>query len=147
MPDLARFEWLGVLLARIAIGLVFMISGSGKLWRADKRAAMLETLEDAHVPAARFNARFVPAVELCFGTLLLLGALTPIACVMLSGVMLVALLTTQIQTIKATRLSDWLASFLYLPEVLYLLILILLFFSGPGWLSVDHLLFSRSRPL
>jgi len=34
---------------------------------------------------------------------------------------------------------------LYLPEVLYLLILIWLFFSGPGWLSVDHLVLSQIR--
>jgi hypothetical protein len=29
---------------------------------------------------------------------------------------------------------------LYLPEVLYLVILFWLFLSGPGWLSVDHLI-------
>jgi len=66
--------------------------------------------------------------------------LTPIACVMLGGVMIVAIATTAIRNIKATSLLGWLSEFLYLPEVLCLVILIWLFFSGPGWLSVDHLI-------
>jgi hypothetical protein len=36
-------------------------------------------------------------------------------------------------------LLDWLGEFLYFPEVLYLVMLVWLFFSGPGWASVDHL--------
>ena len=35
---------------------------------------------------------------------------------------------------------SWLSEFLYLPEVLYLVILIWLFLSGLGWLSVDRLI-------
>ena len=54
--------------------------------------------------------------------------------------MIVAIATTAIRNIKATSLLGWLSEFLYLPEVLCLVILIWLFFSGPGWLSVDHLI-------
>lgn len=138
--DLARFEWVGMLLARFSVGLLFLISGGGKLWRADKRTAMRKTLESAHVPAPKLMAPVVSGVEFVFGGLLLLGALTSIACAMLSANMVVAIVTTRVHDVKATSIVDWLADFLYLPEVLYLVILVWLFFSGPGRLSVDHAL-------
>jgi uncharacterized membrane protein YphA (DoxX/SURF4 family) len=56
-----------------------------------------------------------------------------------------AIATTAIRNLKASCALGWLAEFLYLPEVLYLVILIWLFFSGPGSLSVDHLILSRTR--
>lgn len=143
MWDLDRWEWVGIVLARVTVGLLFLLSGCGKLFDPHKRATMLKTLEDAHIPFARLSAPFVSAVEFCFGTLLLLGALTPIACLMLTANMTVAILTTQIRGIHATKVRDWLADFLYLPEVLYVVILVWLFFSGPGWLSVDHLILSQ----
>src|SRR6185369_13203887 len=110
--DLQRWEWLGILLARVAVGLLFLLSGSGKLFRADKRAAMRKTLEDGHVPFPAFNTIFVSSVEFVFGTLLLLGAFTPIDCLMLSAVMVVAILTTRIRDIQAKGVFDWLADFL-----------------------------------
>jgi putative oxidoreductase len=54
--------------------------------------------------------------------------------------MIIAIATTAIRNIKATSLSAWLSEFLYLPEVLYLVILFWLFFSGSGWVSVDYLI-------
>ena len=62
---------------------------------------------------------------------------------MLSGLMIVAIATTAIRNIKATSKLGWLSEFFYLPEVLCLVILVWLFFSGPGWLSVDHLIVSK----
>lgn len=141
LAALSQWEWIGMLLARLAAGLLFVLSGSGKLLRPDRRDAMRKTLEAAGIPFPRANAVFVSSVELCFGFLLVLGALTPLACVMLGGVMAVALATTRIRGIKATSPAGWLAEFLYLPEVLYLVILVWLFFAGPGWLSIDHLVF------
>ena len=70
-----------------------------------------------------------------------LGALTPLACIMLGGVMVVAIATSAIKNIKPPPLLGWLSEFLYLPEVLYLVILFWLFLSGPGWLSVDRFAF------
>ena len=101
---------------------------------------MRQTLIEAHVPFPGLNALFVSTVEFVSGTLLILGALTAVACVMLGGVMIVAIATTARRNIKATSPLGWLSEFLYLPDVLYLVILIWLFFSGPGWLSVDHLI-------
>jgi uncharacterized membrane protein YphA (DoxX/SURF4 family) len=92
-------------------------------------------------PFANTNAIFVSTVEFVFGLLLILGALTQLACFMLGGVMVVALATSAIKNIKAPPLLGWLSEFLYLPEVLYLVILCWLFLSRPGWLSVDRLVF------
>jgi hypothetical protein len=61
---------------------------------------------------------------------------TPLACVMLGGVMIVAIATTALKKIKATSPLGWLSEFLYLPDVLYLVIL---FYD-----DFEH---SRSAPL
>jgi putative oxidoreductase len=106
---------------------------------------MRETLVAAKIPFPDFNAVFVSSVEFVFGLLLVLGALTPVACVMLGCVMIVAIPTTAIKNIKAPPVLGWLSEFLYLPEVLYLVILLWIFLSGPGWFSTDHLILSKTH--
>ncbi|MGH7982523.1 MAG: DoxX family protein [Candidatus Udaeobacter sp.] len=145
LGELHSWEWVGILLARIAAGLLFFLSGRGKLFVPERRKQMRQTLIEARIPFPEFNAVFVSAVEFSCGLLLVVGALTPLACVMLAGVMIMAIATTAIRNLKATSLSAWLSEFLYLPEVLYFVILLWLFFSGPGWLSVDHLALSQNR--
>jgi putative oxidoreductase len=105
---------------------------------------MRQTLIEARVPFPDLNAVFVSTVEFVCGLLLVIGALTPLASAMLGCVIIVAIMMSAIRNIKASCPLGWLAEFLYLPEVLYLLILIWLFFSGPGWLSVDHLFLSQA---
>jgi putative oxidoreductase len=140
LSKLHSWEWLGILLARLAVGLLFFLSGRGKLFVPGRREQMRQTLIEAHVPFPELNALFVSIVEFVCGALLIFGALTPIACVILGGVMIVAIATTTLRNVKASSSLNWLSEFLYLPEVLYLVILIWLFFSGPGWLSIDHLM-------
>ena len=140
LTELHAWEWLAIFVTRLVVGLLFLLSGRGKLFVRERREQMRQTLIEAHVPFPEFNTVFVSTVEFVCGALLILGTLTPIACVMLGGVMIVAIATTAIRYIKATSLLGWLSEFLYLPEVLCLVILIWLFFSGPGWLSVDHLI-------
>jgi putative oxidoreductase len=144
--ELHAWEWIGILVARLALGLLFFLSGRGKLFVPERREQMRETLVAARVPFPEFNTLFVSTVEFVFGLLLILGAVTPLACVMLSGIMIVAIATTAIRNIKATSSLGWLSEFLYLPEVLYLIILLWLFLSGPGWFSVDHLILSQIHP-
>jgi uncharacterized membrane protein YphA (DoxX/SURF4 family) len=74
-------------------------------------------------------------VEFVGGLLLILGAITLLACVMLGGVMIVAIATTAIRNIKATSLLGWLSEFLYLPEALLLVILLWLLLAGPAWFA------------
>lgn len=138
---LREWQWLGALIARLAVGLLFFLSGRGKLFVPERRKQMRETLVTAGIPFASINAIIVSTVEFVFGLFLIFGALTPLACVMLGGVMVAAIATSAIKNIKAPPLLGWLSEFLYLPEVLYLVILFWLFLSGPGWLSVDRFIF------
>ena len=143
LSELHAWQWLGILLARVVVGPLFFLSGHRKLFVPERREQMRQTLVEAHVPFPEFNAVFVSTVEFVFGFLLIAGALTPLACVMLSGVMIVAIATTAIRNIKATSPLGWFSEFFYLSEVLCLVILVWLFFSGPGWLSVDQLFLSH----
>jgi uncharacterized membrane protein YphA (DoxX/SURF4 family) len=123
--------------------LLFFLSGRAKLFVPERREQMRQTSIKAHIPFPNFNAAFVSAMEFVCGLLLVLGAVTPLASVLLAGEMVVAIATTAISNVKATSPAEWLAALLYLPEVPYLLILFWLFFSGPGWLSIDHLFLSE----
>ncbi|TMP95185.1 MAG: DoxX family protein [Verrucomicrobia bacterium] len=122
LTELHAWQWLGIFVARLTVGSLFFLSGRGKLFVPERREQMRQTLLEARVPFPEFNAFFVSTVEFVFGSLLLVGLATPLACLMLGGVMI-----------------------LYLPEVLCLVILAWLFLSGPGWFSVDHLILSRIR--
>src|SRR5438105_9018342 len=96
LNELHSLEWLGIVLARVAVGLLFFLSGRGKLFVPERREQMRQTLNEAHVPFAEFNAVFVSAVEFACGLLLIFGALTPLACAMLGGLMIVAIATIAI---------------------------------------------------
>jgi putative oxidoreductase len=143
--ELHSLEWIGILVARVAVGTLFFLSGRAKLFVRERREQMRQTLIEAHVPFPNFNAVFVSTVEFVCGLLLVIGALTPLACAVLGCVMIMAIATTAIRNTKASCALGWLAEFLYLPEVIYLVILVWLFFSGPGWLSVDQLILSQIR--
>jgi putative oxidoreductase len=144
LTELHALEWIGILVARLAVGLLFFLSGRSKLFVPERREQMRETLVAARVPFPEFNTLLVSTVEIVFGLFLILGALTPITCAMLGCVMIAAIATTAIRNIKATSPLGWLSEFLYLPEVLYLIILFWLFLSGPGWLSADYLILGRN---
>jgi putative oxidoreductase len=132
---LQRWEWVGRLLARLSVGLLFFLSGRGKLFVPERREQMRETIRQY----PELTAPLLSIVEFGFGAALILGLLTPLACVMLIGIMAGALITVQIPRLKASSILDWVAELLYLPEVLYVVILVWLLFAGPGWPSVDHL--------
>jgi putative oxidoreductase len=141
---LHELQWIGMLLARLSVGLLFVLSGGGKLFVAARREQMLATIRQARIPAPAASARAVSAVELTCGSLLVIGLFTRFSCVMLSAVMAGALWTTVLPRISQTKSTvAWLGAFLYLPEVLYVIILVWLFFSGPGWASVDRLTLCR----
>jgi uncharacterized membrane protein YphA (DoxX/SURF4 family) len=53
--ELHDSEWLGIFAARLAIGLLFFLSGHAKLFLAERGASMLETLVNARVPFPVFQ--------------------------------------------------------------------------------------------
>ena len=137
-------EWIPVTAARVLIGIFFCISGGTKLFSPAQFRVLEQTMIKIHVPFPHANALFVATVEFACGAGLALGLLTPLCAVMLMGDMIVAIATTSIHTIQASGFLAWLDDFLYLPEVLYVLILVWLIFSGPGRYSVDGVIAVRA---
>jgi putative oxidoreductase len=133
-------EWMPVTAARVLIGIFFCISGGTKLFVKAQFEVLEQTMVQIHTPFPRVTALFVAMVEFACGAGLALGLLTPLCAVMLMGDMIVAIATTSVHSIQARGALAWLDDFLYLPEVLYVLILFWLIFSGPGRYSVDGLI-------
>jgi putative oxidoreductase len=132
-------EQYAILLVRVSIGLFFAISGANKLFVAGSMQTMYETLVEAKVPFPQLTTYFVSSVEFVGGSLLAIGFLSSLASVALLIDMLVAILTTKLSAMpQGLSPLNWLDNFLYLPEVLYVLILIWLICSGPGRFSVDY---------
>jgi len=80
LTELHAWEWLAIFVTRLVVGLLFLLSGRGKLFVRERREQMRQTLIEAHVPFPEFNTVFVSTVEFVCGALLILGTLTPIAC-------------------------------------------------------------------
>jgi putative oxidoreductase len=137
-------EWMPVTAARVLIGIFFCISGGTKLFVKAQFAVLEQTLIQSHIPFPHANALFVSTLEFACGAGLALGLLTPLCAAMLMGDMIVAIATNRIHSIQASGVLAWLDDFLYLPEVLYILILVWLIFSGPGRYSVDGLIAGKA---
>jgi putative oxidoreductase len=132
-------EQYAILLVRISIGLFFAISGANKLFAAGGTIPVYETLVKSKVPFPHQMAYFVSGVEFVGGSLLTVGFLSSPACVALLIDMTVAVLTNALSTMPKGLLPlNWLDDFLYLPEVLYVLVFIWLICSGPGRFSIDY---------
>jgi len=122
---------------RVLTGIFFCISGGSKLLVPSRFRTMERTLIESHIPFPRANAFFVSLVESVCGAGLVLGVLTPFCALLLVAVMTVAIATNRIRSIQASGLLAWVDDFLYLPEVLYVMILVWLIFAGPGRHSID----------
>jgi putative oxidoreductase len=133
-------EWIPITAVRLLIGIFFCVSGGTKLFVPAKFSAMEHTLAQSHIPFPHANAIFVSLVEFASGAGLAVGLLTPLCAVVLVVDMIVAIATNRIHSIQATGVFAWLDDFLYLPEVLYVMILVWLIFSGPGRYSLDGLI-------
>ena len=132
-------EQYAILLVRVSLGLFFAISGGNKLFVAGSTQTMYETPVKARVPFPRLTAYFVSGVEFVCGSLVTVGFLSSPASVALLIDMIVATLTNALSTMpKGLSPLNWLDDFLYLPEVLYVLIFIWLICSGPGRFNVDY---------
>jgi putative oxidoreductase len=136
-------EWMPMTTTRVLIGIFFCISGGTKLFVPAQFGRIEQTMVQIRVPFPHATALFVAMVEFGCGACLALGFLTPLSAAMLTGDMIVAIATTSVHSIQAKGFLAWLDDFLYLPEVLYALILVWLIFSGPGRYSVDGLIALR----
>jgi putative oxidoreductase len=135
---LGFFGWLPPLLARIAVGWVFVEAGWGKLHHLDKVAAFFA---DLGLPAPGFQAHLVAGTEFAGGLLLLAGLLTRIASVPLSVIMVVAIATAKREELHG--FSDLIG----FSEFLYLLLLFWLIVTGPGMIALDALVARKLKRL
>ncbi len=136
--DWNKGEQVPAFLARVLVGVFFAISGFAKLFDHARHMSIYDTLVQANIPLPEFNSYFVPIIELVFGLFLVFGFLTLISGLILLFNMLVATLTVAIHGIKASNFFYWLNDFLYLPEVLLMLLLFWIIFAGAGSWSLDR---------
>jgi putative oxidoreductase len=129
--QLDRWEWTAVLLARLTVGALFFESGRGKLFY--RLNELVEYFTQLGIPFPYLQAPMVAAIEFAGGICLVLGLATRLISVPLAAIMVVAILTAHLD--KAKTIGD----FLYLPEVLLVVIFIWLIFAGPGKFAVDNL--------
>jgi putative oxidoreductase len=140
LATLRAAEWVPMTAVRVLIGIFFCISGGTKLLVPAQFSVMERTLAESHIPFPHANALFVSLIEFGSGAGLVVGLLTPVCALVLVVDMIVAVTTNRIHSIQASGVLAWLDDFLYLPEVLYVLILVWLIFSGPGRYSLDGLI-------
>jgi putative oxidoreductase len=147
LATLRAAEWIPVTVVRVLTGVFFCISGGTKLLVPSQFSELQQTMIQSHIPFPHASALFVSLVEFACGGALVLGVLTPLCALMLMGDMIIAILTNRIESIHASGFLAWLDDFLYLPEVLYVLILFWLLFSGPGPYSLDNMMARRAVSL
>jgi putative oxidoreductase len=127
-------------MSRISMGVFFTISGYHKLFNKERHATITQTMVADGVPLVRFNSWFVPSVEFAGGMGLLVGLLAPLAALGLFAVCVVATLVDGLKRITVWQpvdKADYVDDVLYLPEVLYAIILLTIILHGGGPFSVD----------
>lgn len=129
-----------LLVMRLFLGLFFAISGAHKLLVPQRHEQLLRVFAASHIPAPWFMQWFVPGVEFLGGLALVLGLLTPIAAAGVAVICVVAACTDGVNRIRSWHpidRADVVDDVLYLPEVLYVMMLLTLAVAGPGPWSLD----------
>ena len=134
-----RWEWFPVLLARVSMGLFFAISGWNKLFTVAHWKGLLAGMIATGLPFPKLMALFLAWFEFVGGSLLTVGFMSTFFSIGLAFAMIVAIVTVEIPFVIPPGLGplDWLDWFLYLPQVLYVLIFLWLVIKGPGPYSAD----------
>ena len=134
LSSLAKLDWLALLLGRLAVGLVFVSTGWGKVHDIAKVTEFFRTLG---IPAPGFHAVLVGYTELVCGAALVVGLLSRLSAVPLAVSMVVAILTAKRDSLHG------LFNLVGFDEFTYLVVLIMIAVLGPGRVAVDHVLAER----
>lgn len=132
-------HFIGPLLVRLTVGVVFVTSGWGKLHNLDKVTAFFTELG---IPAPGIQAVFVSNVEFVCGALLCVGLASRLVSIPLICTMAVAILTAKWPELEG--ISDLLGT----SEFAYVAMLTWIVLAGPGSASLDAVIVrlrSRSR--
>lgn len=138
----AQWEGVAGTINRALVGTFFTISGWHKLTNKDRHATLVSTLIDLKVPFVKWNQWFVPSVEFAGGLALAFGIFPVMAAMLLGAICLIAACTDGVRRVKSWNpidKADTIDDVLYLPEVLYGLILLEVILTGPGKYRLDAL--------
>lgn len=122
------------LLIRLVIAVVFISSGYGKLTDLDK---VTEFFTELGIVAPRLNAVVVASTEFFGGLCIAVGLATRLAALPLAMTMVVAIVTALLPDVTGVVELASLSEFAYLTMFLSLVL------TGPGRISVDHLITQR----
>jgi putative oxidoreductase len=131
---IGRWQWLAPLVGRLAVGLLFVSTGWGKVHDIPK---VTHFFQELGIPAPGFQAVLVGYSELVCGSLLVLGLFARLATVPLIVSMTVAILTA-----KRGELHG-LFDLVGFDEFTYLCVLVMIAIIGPGAVSLDRLVANR----
>lgn len=145
LTGVRHWEWLPVLVARVSLGLFFAVSGYNKLFVPEKHTDLIKLMAEIGMPFPEFMALFLACVEFFGGVLLIVGLFTTFIAIALTIAMVVAIATVEIEHVipKGIGPLDWMSWFLYLPQVMYIILFVWLITTGPGKLSLDYYLASK----
>lgn len=131
------------LVARVVTGVFFVFSGYHKLTNAERRGALVATLQACGIPFVSLMQWFVPGVEFVGGLGVVFGFLTPLAALGLAVICFIAACTDGMRRVRGAGVidkADKIDDVLYLPEVLYIVLLALFVANGAGPFSLDAML-------
>jgi putative oxidoreductase len=126
-----KISWLGPLLVRITVGVVFVGTGWGKLHNLD---GITKYFGELGIPMPHLNAIVASSTEFFGGLLVLVGLLTRLAALPLAFTMVVAILPAKRGDI------DGVSTLLGFEEFSYLVMFLWLALAGAGKASLDALL-------
>lgn len=135
---------LGAAILRGSVGVFSAISGANKLFVPKRHAALCDTLQRLGIPACGgIMPWWVAGWTFTAGVMLTLGLFSTFAAGVLLIVYLVAFMCEayrKVESYKPINCPDRIADYLYLPETLYIVMLVVVMVGGAGAFSLDRLL-------
>jgi putative oxidoreductase len=128
-PQLFAFEQLAPFILRLVLGIIFVIHGYPKLFKAYSET--VKFFESVGIKPAKFWVFVVGAVEFFGGIALIVGFFTQIAAILIAINMLVAILWVKIWKFKKGLVDG------YEFDLILLAVAIALLFLGAGAFAVD----------
>jgi putative oxidoreductase len=130
-------------IVRITIGTFFAISGFNKLFHEERHASLTANLKKNNIPCLAIMQWWVPGWEFLAGLMLVAGMMSAFAASVLIIICLVACYCEAAEKVEKygpINFGDRIADYLYLPEVLYVILLSVTVLAGTGKYSLDYYL-------
>lgn len=135
------------LILRGSVGVFFAISGGNKLFVPERHLSLRRNLAKNRIPCVEGMVWWVAGWEFLAGIMLALGLFTAFSATVLLIICLVACSCEAAHKVAAYKpINKWdhAADYLYLPEVLYTIMLVAALVHGTGAYSLDRLLWGAA---